>query len=374
MRICLDIRPLLEPKRSGVAYYTANLLGALLARPALAGREYVLFLNSANRSRPEPLPDAPASVARSYHHLPNRLLNLSFALAGRPPIEELCGGADAVYLPNLNFCATRRPLIVTVHDLSFVHFPKFFSAKQRLWHAAVRPARLLHQAAAVVAVSEHTKTDVSRAYGIPPEKITVINPAAGPEYRPADAQIMASMRNKYGLPENFFLFLGTLEPRKNIGSVIAALERLPADAHLVIAGGRGWLYRQIFRRAEVSSAAARVHFLDYVADADKPALYSAALALVYPSFYEGFGMPPLEAMACGTPAIVSLASSLGEVVGDAGLLVNPDDVGEIASAMKSIMNEPRLRQELSTAGRQRAARFTWAESARRLDALFATLT
>jgi len=373
MRIAIDVRPMLETRRSGVANYTARILRALFARPTGPGRSYALFCNAGRRPLPEDLPPASTAIERRFSRHPNRLLNASFGLLGRPLIEDLVGGADAVYMPNLNFAASRRPLVATVHDLSFERYPAFFSAKQRLWHRAIRPRRLLQQAATVIAVSEHTRTDIIETYGLDPERIRVINPGVGPEFRPASDHDKDLIRSKYGLPEVFFLFLGTLEPRKNVGGIIAAFEKISGNAWLAVAGGRGWLYREIFRQAGRSPAAGRIKFLDYVEEADKPALYSAATALVYPSFYEGFGIPPLEAMACGTPTIVSHASSLGEVVGDAGLLVDPYDVAEIADAMRTVLEEPALRTLLAERGLNRARRYTWDRSAELLDGVFRQL-
>jgi len=374
MRIGIDIRPMLETKRSGVAIYTARLLDALFARQTPAGRVYALFCNAYGRPLPADLPPPSPTLEHRFHHYPNRLLNASLAFLDAPKIEDLTGGADLVYLPNLNFVATARPIIVTVHDLSFERYPEFFSAKQKLWHALVRPRRLLRQAAAVVAVSEHTKTDIVETYGLAPERVRVISPGVGGEFFPQGEEEKKRVRDKCGLGETpFFLFLGTLEPRKNVEGIIAAFEKLSGPANLVIAGGKGWLYRKIFRRAADSPAKDRIKFLDYVSEADKPALYAAATALVYPSFYEGFGMPPLEAMASGTPVIASQASSLGEVVGDAGLLVDPDDIAEIADAMRTMSDEETLRQRCSERGLARARSYGWEISAERLDKLFSDM-
>lgn len=370
MKVCLDIRPLLETKRSGVANYAARLMAALLELPPRPGRTYALFCNAYGRPVPEDLPPASSRVERHLHQMPNRWLNAAMAIVGQPKLESLVGGADLVYLPNLNFVATAKPLVVTVHDLSFVRYPEFFSAKQRAWHALIGPRRLLLKAAAIVAVSEHAKNDISEIYGVPPEKIRVITPAVGPEFAPQPPTAMAAVRAKYGLPEKFFLYLGTLEPRKNLEGLVAAFEKCAGDARLVIAGSRGWLCRRLFRRVAASPARERIQFLDYVAAADQPALYSAATAFVYPSFYEGFGMPPLEAMACGLTVIASRATSLGEVIGDAGLLVEPNDLAELAEAMRLVWDDADLRAELARRGLARARRFTWTESASRLDALF----
>ncbi len=366
MRVIVDIRPLLEPKRSGVGTYTAEIAKALVRRGA---HDYALFANGRTRV-PEDVPPPSPRVTHRFSRYPNRLLNAAFAFLGAPAIERLAGPADVVYLPNLNFAATRLPLVVTVHDLSFVRFPKFFSSKQRLWHAAVGTASLIRRARMVVAVSEHTRRDVIETFGVPEDAVAVAGPGVGPAYGPRPDDEKARVRAKYRLGRPFFLFLGAIEPRKNIVGLIDAYERVDADLDLVIAGGKGWLYEDVFRRAAKSPKRDRIRFVGYVDETDKPALYSAAEALVYPSYYEGFGMPPLEAMACGTPVVASHVSSLGEVVGDAGLLVDPEDAEDIASAMRAVTGDRRLAAELRARGAERARRYTWDASAATLERIF----
>jgi len=368
MRIAVDIRPLLERNRAGVSLYTLNLVRELAKKGA---HEYALFCNSSRLPFPA---DAPTgqSVSQHFSRYPNRLLNASFAFLGWPKLERLVGGADLVYLPNLNFIATAKPFVVTVHDLSFVRYPKFFSAKQRLWHQLVNPERMIKKAAAVVAVSQHTKEDIMESFGVSEERIHVVPPAVSNEYYCRPAQERAAVRDKYGLPAKYILFLGTLEPRKNVIGLIEAFSQLDTDAELVIAGGQGWLFRKIFAAAERSTKRDRIKFIGYVDEADKPALYSAASVFAYPSFYEGFGMPVLEAMACGVPVVASHTTSLGEVVADAGLLVNPANSEEIAFALKSLDNQ-QLRHRLHQGGIWRAQKFTWQNSAEKLERMFAEI-
>jgi glycosyltransferase involved in cell wall biosynthesis len=372
MKIALDIRPMLETRRAGVSLYTAELVRALIACRAF---DHVLFLNAFGRAVPADVPKEAPDVRHAFSRYPNRMLNASISLFGTPTIEELCGGADAVYLPNLNFAATGKPYAVTVHDLSFIRYPKYFSAKQRAWHAAVRPSRLLERAAKVIAVSSHTKIDITETFGIPAERIDVVSPAAGPQYRRTDDAAIMEIRAKHGIGRRpFILYLGTLEPRKNVRRLIEAYGRIDADADLVIAGGRGWLDADVFAAAGASSKRERIRFLGYVDEADKPALYSAASVFAYPSHYEGFGMPPLEAMACGTPVIASHASSLPEVVGDAGLLIDPHDFTALVDGLTAMLTDMRLRDAFRDAGPQRAARFSWENSAERLEQTLKSLT
>jgi glycosyltransferase involved in cell wall biosynthesis len=365
MKLAIDIRPMLESRRAGVSLYTANLVRALIDRHAF---DHVLFLNALGRSIPADVPAASSDVRHAFSRYPNKLLNAAISFLGRPTIESLCGDVDAVYLPNLSFAATERPYAVTVHDLSFVRYPRYFSAKQRAWHAAIHPARLLARASRVIAVSSHTKTDITETFGVPSERIDVISPAVGPEFRRSDDAAIAEIRAKYGIGRRpFILYLGTLEPRKNVRRLIEAYGRIDADADLVIAGGRGWLDGDVFDAAASSPKRDRIRFLGYVDEQDKPALYSAASVFAYPSHYEGFGMPPLEAMACGTPVLASHASSLPEVVGDAGLLVDPHDLTALVDGLEAILTDARLRDAFRDAGPERATRFTWQQSAERLE-------
>lgn len=371
MRFLLDIRPLLEPRRSGVGNYTAGLLGALLSRPKRPDLDYVLWANAFRRTPPT---DLPQNAEMKLTGWPNKLLNAVMSLTGRPALENLTGGADALYLPNLNFLATAKPYAVTIHDLSFVRYPHFFSPKQRLWHAAIRPRRLLRRATAVIAVSEHTKNDIVETYGIAPEKIVVITPAANHDCRPVAAAETAGIQAKYGLKPPYFLCVGTVEPRKNLQAAIRAFANLDdRRAQLVIVGGDGYQAAAVRAAAHGSPATDRIRFLDHVVAADLPALYTGAVGLVYPSFYEGFGMPPLEAMACGTPVIASQVSSLSEVVGDAGLLIDPHRDADITDAMSALLRDPKLRATLSGRGLERAKRYSWEKSAERLERLLSSL-
>ncbi len=374
MRVIVDVRPMMEAKRGGVGIYAAETLSALVRRGT---NDYALFCNG----RPSAFPLDMAAldghkVREAFSRYPNRLLNASFAFLRQPKLERLVGPADALFLPNLNFVATRLPYAVTVHDLSFVRSPTFFSAKQRLWHRMINVPRLLREAAAVVAVSEHTKLDVVETFGIDASKIFVASPAADSSFRPQKEGAVTELRNRLGLRKPYFLYLGAIEPRKNITGIIEAFDALGTDidADLVIAGGKGWLYEKIFRRAERSAKRNRIKFLGYVEAKDKPALYAGAIALVYPSFYEGFGMPPLESMAVGTPVIASNASSLGEVVGDAGLLVKPESTDSIAEAMRTVMTDEKLRAMMRERGFARARNYSWDKTAHSLEHVFAAIT
>lgn len=366
MRILIDGRPMLERQRAGVATYAVEMARALAA--VAPEHDYQIWASGLKAAWPADLPRPASGLAYRRTHLPNKLVNAGFRFAAWPRLEDYAGKADFAWLPNLNFLATRLPYAITVHDLSFVRYPDFFTPKTRAWHAALNIPRLLKDAARVIAVSEHTKADLAEIYGVAPEKITVASPGVGPEFRPQAPEKIAELRARLGLPEKYFLFVGAKEPRKNLLGLIEAFERVPGGASLVLAGASGWMNKAVFRRAAASPKRDRILCLGYVAAADKPALYSGALALAYPSFYEGFGIPPVEAMACGTPVLAGHASSFPEVVGDAGVLVDPHNLTSIADGLTMIAEDEKTRALLRTRGLERAKRYTWEASAARLEA------
>ncbi|MGC8875397.1 MAG: glycosyltransferase family 4 protein, partial [Chloroflexia bacterium] len=209
----------------------------------------------------------------------------------------------------------------------------------------------------VIAVSQATRDDLIRHYRTVPDRVHVVHHGVSPRFRPTQDP---GVRARYGLPERYFLYLGTLQPRKNLERLLAAYARLPAGAPaFVLAGGRGWYFERIARAVAAHNLGERVLFPGYIADADLPAVLSGAVAFVYPSLYEGFGMPLLEAMACGTPVIASRSSSLPEVVGDAGLLVDPLSVEALQEALQRILEDEPLREALRARGLERARLFTW---------------
>jgi glycosyltransferase involved in cell wall biosynthesis len=366
-KVAIDVRSLLQADKAGVPLYTLNLVRWLTMRSA---NDYCLFCNSYGAPFPE---DAPPETEHVSHHMtriPNKLFNASLMLSGNPKIDRLAGDADVLYLPNLNFASSKCPTVVTVHDLSFRRYPEFFSPKRRLWHKMIDPDRLISNAARVIAVSRHTKDDVIETYGVDESLIEVVSPAVSGAYVRQDEKRIEEARRRYILPKRYVLYLGTLEPRKNIEGLIDAFNMISSDIDLVIAGGKGWMYDRIFRKAKESAKHDRIHFAGYVKEEDKPALYTGARAFIYPSFYEGFGIPALEAMACGTPVVASHASSLGEVVGDAGLLVNPNDTEEIAQSIDRILEDKMLRIRFKEKGLERAAGFSWETGAQTLERVF----
>lgn len=259
-----------------------------------------------------------------------------------------------------------RPTVVTIYDLSFALFPQYFRGLNQAY-LRIGTRRSARRARRVLAISEHTRRDIHRLYDVPLDRIDVAYPGVDAALTPAAPESVAEFKRRKQLPDRFLLFLGTLEPRKNLVMMIQAfaqLKRERPDAMLVLAGGVGWLADDVFAEIDRSGVRDSVILPGFVPAEEKALWYAAATAFVYPSIYEGFGLPPLEAMACGTPVIVSNAASLPEVVGEAGLNVAPDDVSGWSHAMRRLWSDAALRADLSERGLAQARRFSWTETAR----------
>ncbi len=261
------------------------------------------------------------------------------------------------------------PVVATIHDLSFEHLPETFHRRSRT-QLRLTVRRTARRAAQIIVPSEHTRRDIIETYGLEPERVSSIPLAAAPHFAPvADEGERARVRRRYGIEDEHILALGSIQPRKNLARLIrayAGLRRARAQAklpQLVIAGRKAWLYEETLRALDESGEQERIILTGYVPEADLPALYSSALCFVYPSIFEGFGLPPLEAMACGTPVITGDRTSLPEVVGDAGLLVNPFDEEAIAEAIARVIDDRNLRATLRQRGLERARRFSWRATA-----------
>jgi glycosyltransferase involved in cell wall biosynthesis len=250
--------------------------------------------------------------------------------------------------------------------MTFFLFPELHTRFKRLFFPnAIRFSA--RAADALIAVSESTRRDAIRLLKLPPEKIWTVPLGVTPDYHPIrDPVLLGSTRQKYHLPDRFLLFVGTVEPRKNLPLLLRVYRRLVdagQEVPLVIVGRLGWMYDQIFALIETLGLKERIHFAGYLPDQDLPMIYNLAELLVYPSIYEGFGLPPLEALACGTPVITTAVSSLPEHVGEAGLLVPPGDEQALFQALQQAITDPQLRQELARRGPPQAAQFTWKRTA-----------
>jgi len=361
MRICLDLSPAVH-QHAGLGRYAQELLLALAT--ADGQNEYVVFYNNPAAARVDPTLERFPKITTPLSYKPWRL-SAMLAHFARIPQDSLFPGVALFHATDHLLPYFRRiKSVFTLHDLIFIFHPETHKPLNR-WFLTLMMPRFLRAADAVIAVSECTKRDAIRFYGIPEEKITVIYEGVNPRFRPASPETIAAVRARYNLPEHFILYVGTIEPRKNLTALLEAFHYLLAthDLRLVIVGKKGWLYEGFFRRLRELGLEDRVIFTGYVPDEDLPAIYSAADLFVFPSLYEGFGLPVLEAMACGVPVICSNTSSLPEVAGDAALLVDPADVWALAGAMEQALTDEHLRSELMAKGLERARWFTWEKAA-----------
>jgi len=262
------------------------------------------------------------------------------------------------------------PVVVSIHDLSFEHLPETFNRRSRT-QLRLTVRHSARKASQLVALSEHARGDIISTYGVSPEMVTVIPLAAPTHFGPVnDEKELKRVRHTYGIGTDYILSVGSIQPRKNLARLIAAYARLrrglPEGKHpqLVLVGKCAWLYNETLRTIEDLGVTDSVILTGYVPEADLPALYTGALCFVYPSYFEGFGLPPLEAMKCGAPVIAGNRTSLPEVVGDAGLLVDPFNIDAIASAIEKLITDSNFRSELRVKGLERARIFNWRETAR----------
>lgn len=347
-------------RSAGINGYILNLLRALPeADPTL---RYTVF---AGPQAPL-LPADRMAVRRSAWRTERPLARIAWEQLVQP-LALAQTAPDLVH--QLAFVApvlSRRPFVVTVYDLSFVHAPERLPAARRLY------LRLLTRwscgrARRVIAISRSTASDVVRTLGVPADRVDVAVPGVGGAFVPLPRAEVEAFRARAGLPERFILFLGTLEPRKNLPMLLRAYAALPAAdrsaVHLVLAGGRGWMVNDILRAVEQHDLAATVHLPGYVPADELPLWYNAAEALVYPSVFEGFGLPVIEAMACGTPVLVADTSSLPEAAGDTGYCLPPDDQAAWTEALARVIRDADWRRAAGERGRERARQFTWARTA-----------
>lgn len=346
---------------AGVAIYARNLLTALAE---IAAPDEIVGFVSDRDLRSLALPNLRVVSAPGLGQSWLRIVWEQTIL----PFQTREHRIDAMFYPDHTAPLLQKscPVIITIHDVAFFAYPHTFPQLRRMYKSlAVR--RSVERADAIVVVSEATKRECLKYLGVDESKLHVIPNGLDPHFTViTDTAKLQEARRKYTLPERYILFVGTLEPRKNLTGLIQAFARLPDGFQLVIVGARGWLYNDLFRLVKALDLGDRVHFLGYVPVKDLVYLYNLAELFVYPSLYEGFGFPPLEAMACGVPVIASETSSLPEVVGDAGVLVDPGDPDMLTTVMHEFLTHPEMRQEYRRRGLERAKLFSWHKTAARV--------
>ncbi len=366
MRIAFD-GTTLTPGRTGVGYYTEHLLQHLAREVEHTGDEIVVLSNQAVDTL-QPLP--PHVRVHEGHRFPVRIgwmqLRAARALdAVRPDVAHFTNGMMPIGSP--------VSTIVTVHDMSLRLYPwchpvRRLLLNRPLMHVAIR------QAEAIVTVSHSARRDLLRLHGVAPERVSVVHEAASPAFCPiTDRARLDAIRAKYALPPKFVLYVGTIEPRKNLSRLVAAFADARAHGiphHLVCVGPYGWSSRDLSGRIERLGIKDAVHFTGYVDFDDLPAIYSLGDVFVFPSLYEGFGLPVVEAMACGIPVLTSNTSSLGEIAGDAAETIDPTSTDAVADALYRLATDPERRVDLVRRGLERSRRFSWAQAAKDMLAVY----
>ncbi len=357
MRIGIDAR-IIAYRQGGIANYVRHLIPALAALDPET--DYRVLRHRRDRTRSEAGPNVRrATVWTPCHHCLERW---ALGVEITPLRLELLHSPD--FIPPA-FGA--RHFVITVHDLNFLYYPQFLTAESRRYYNDQIAWAVAH-ADHIIADSEATRADLIRLLSVPPEKVTTVHLGIDPVFRPLPPDPVRETLDRYGLTPGYLLFVGTLEPRKNLPGLLTAyrilLDRQEMPPPLVMAGSRGWLYEEIYARVESLRLEHHVRFVYDVTDDDLPVLYNGAALLVMPSFYEGFGLPALEAQACGTPVVISDRGSLPEVAGAAAVIVNPDDPEDIAAGIARVLGDPDLQAALRAAGPAHAAHFTWEQAAR----------
>jgi glycosyltransferase involved in cell wall biosynthesis len=366
MQIAIDYTPAVH-QRAGIGRYTRGLVQALASLDT--ENQYTLLVLGRTGAHFIPA-TLPTNFRLRFAPISDRWATVLWYRLNLPlPVELFSGRADLFYGPSFTLPPTFAPSLLTVHDLSFLRYPQGAHPALLAWLTKAVP-RSLGRAHHVLADSESTRADLTELMQVPADQITVIGAGVEEHFQPVnEPEILARVRARYQLPDHFVLSISTLEPRKNFTGLIAAFNQIATsapDLHLMIAGGKGWLYDDIFAAAEASPLRERIHFAGYVADEDLPALYSLATLFAFPSHYEGFGIPVLEAMACGTPVVCADNSSLPEIAGDAALLVEATDTDALADAMHQLLADASKREKLVQRGFTQAAKFTWEKAATRL--------
>jgi glycosyltransferase involved in cell wall biosynthesis len=381
---------------AGIGRYTRELIRAIVAQGD--AHRYSLFYAAGGLASDSPYLADLRELSHTHANIrcvpiplsPHRLTQFWQRLRVPLPVDLLTGALDLLHAPDFVLPPTRARTIVTIHDLSFLVHPECAQPGIVRYLTDAVP-RGLRRANVILADSQATRRDLVRLLAVDPARVELVYPGVGPQFRPMAAEETTPVRHRLGLPDRFVLFVSTLEPRKNLVRLLEAFALLEAGGwglgasadypasslqppasrmHLVIAGRRGWLYEDIFAAIDRLQLRERVRLLDYVHDNDLPALYNLAAAFAYPSIYEGFGIPPLEALACGTPTVIADNSSLPEVVADAAVLVSAEDVGSIASGIARVVSDEGLRARLRAAGPAQARKFTWEQAAKRVLACY----
>jgi glycosyltransferase involved in cell wall biosynthesis len=372
MHVCLDVSPTAQ-KHAGLGRYAGEIARALASKNDI---NLSLFYNRQGEAQ---LPDYLAHLPFKTVNIGNKPWRMGVWLSQmlRWPMDQAFGAVDIFHATNHLLAHFRQARTVyTLHDLIFLNYPEYHLFYNR-WYLTFTMPLYLKAADVIVTPSECSRRDAIKFYGLPESKIKVIYEAPAPTFKPlTDPTNLARVRQTYNLPDKFILYVGTIEARKNLSRLLDAFKPLLSDwpdLKLVLVGKKGWLYDSFFQHLHDLGLQECVIFPGYVDEADLPAFYQLAEVFVFPSLYEGFGLGPLEAMACGTPVVSSNSSSLPEVVGQAGLLVNPTDTATLSQTLRRVLVDSNLQATLIERGLAQAQKFSWQKAVDELEAVYQSL-
>ncbi len=365
--IGFDGRSFFDKHYTGVNQYAIALLRKMCRK--FPKNEYVIFLNGfkgkIDWEKKMPWLKRQPNISIKRFFFPSKLLNFCLWFFRYPKIDKLIGGVDMFIAPNISFLAVsnKAKFILTIHDLSFERLPETFSFRRRFWHFIVNPRKLCQEADEIWTVSRSSKWDLENLYKINKEKIKVITPPYQPgflkekEFKEKEIEMF---KRKYNLGKNIILYLGTIEPRKNLSRLVKSFEYLlkkkliSNDYQLILAGQLGWKYEKILNQIDISPFQDSIILTKFISAQEKKILYKLANIFVYPSIFEGFGVPVFEAMMAETPVVVANNSSLPEIVGECGIMIDPDKENDLIDAMELLANDQELRCYYGKKGKERA--------------------
>ena len=363
LQVVLDAGPAVH-QGAGLARYTERLASALWHDNGDAIDLSLLYNSHSGHQLPDSLESIPVRILSLGQH-PWRLGALACQLLRAPLVERRLPAGGVFHATEHLLPWMARASVMTVHDLIFERYPQHHTLPNRAFLRVAMPL-FVRRADAIIAVSQHTKRDLLEIYGTPPHKVHVIDEGIDEHFRPADEGEIRRAKERHSIRRPYLLMVGTLEPRKNHVLAFQALARLKAEGWphcVVVVGRRGWLFDAVQRQVELLQLTDDVIFAGRVPDVDLPALYSGADCFLMPSLYEGFGIPVLEAMACGTPVVCSRASSLPEVAGDAALFIEAMTGDGLAAAVRQVLSNPNMADKMSSDGARQAGRFCWRRAA-----------
>lgn len=374
MRCIIDIRHLTKPSPSGVGQYTTELLKALFLLDKK--NEYYLLSSGTTRAKTNlPVFDYP-NVKNLHIKVPNKVLNLCLLGVNQPQFDRLVvdtfGPTEKTvfFFPNLNIISLSAgtPYFLTIHDLSFSVFPHLYEKKMRLWHYLTKAESLAQGAQAIIVPSQSAANDLKTIFNISPERLHIIPHGVSSKFSNKSEPQDHGIKSRYRLPKRFALFVGTLESRKNIETLIKAVEEYRSttkdDLALVLVGKPTSYSEKILKKINQKQKDF-IFSLGYCRPQDLPALYRLATVTLFPSLYEGFGLPIIESMACGTPVITSRTSAMPEIGGRAALYINPYNHRDISTALRELLSSEDLQKQKKAAGLEQIKKFSWEESAKK---------